>query len=321
MRVGTAIFISAFMAAAPVAAQSCGPAAAGLPSRPYDRSWVRSDAVFYGVDEKGVFRLRIGANGTERIGAADGRSIDGFQISTRKRWLQYDSSSSGKHWLYDIRAAREREVGSDAMDTANRAFSPDETRYAWLEAKGPQHSLVILDLRNFERQRFRLLEAPDPKAVFFDLTWSANGGRVTYAWRDAERQEFYGVDIATGIARSLPPPREFGADEFVEGSYLLGRGALTESAVRANAHPNIGRVALEGGANATIANGKITVSRPRQRPRVVAHVPASCNPSPGLLAAFDERYVLYRTDRTYWIYGLKENREAILYSGPSALDW
>ena len=31
------------------------------------------------------------------------------------------------------------------------------------------------------------------------------------------------------------------------------------------------------------------------------------------LDAFDQRYIIYRVERNYWLYGVEENRKAFLY--------
>jgi hypothetical protein len=324
MRVGTTILVYALLATAmPAAAQSCGgPVLPDGPRRLYDRSWIRSNAVLYGADERGVFKLRLDSNAIEPIGDHAGQRIENFRLSQKKRWLGYDRSSPFEHWLYDVTDGGEHRVDIHSMGSVEFLFSTDESRLAWLERGGTEHRLAVLDGNSFEMRSFRLLDAPDPKAVFFDLTWSASGDRLAYAWRDAERQEFYSVDAATGIARSIPPPREFGADEFVESTYLLGNGAEpgrtpTLPPVRASKDS----IALERGANVRYANGKIVVSVPGKRARTIAEVPPGCGPSLSLSDAFDGRYVLYRMNGVYWVYGLRENRKAVLYRGRGPLEW
>ena len=170
---------------------------------------------------------------------------------------------------------------------------------------------------------FRLLNAPDPKAIYFDLTWSAAGDRLTYAWRDLEHEEFYSVDPIAGVANSIPLQREFAADEFVEASYLLGNGELDGLPVQP-IHESKDRIALERGASVQYANRKIVVAAPKQAARTIAAettLAPGCGPSLSLMDAFNGRYVLYRASNVYWIYGLRENRKAILYRGAGVLEW
>ena len=324
MRVGIAIFVCAFVAATARAfAQDCaGPAIPNAPNPLYDRSWIPGGVTFFGADERGVFRMRLGSNATEPIGSHAGHPIDLLSVSPRKRWVQYDSASKGEHWIYATANGRERRIDAPAMDIANRVFSPDETSLAWLEASGGQHRLSVLDLGNFETRTFRLPDAPDPKAVFFDLNWPAKGDRITYAWRYSERQEFYGVDPATGVGSPIPAPREFGADEFAEGAYLLGNGAGPNGlAALQPVHAAKNSIALEGRANIRNEGGTIIVSVPHESPRTIAEAAPGCGAGPLLLDAFDGRYVLYRMTGAYWIYGLRENRKAILYRGAGLLEW
>lgn len=317
-------FVCAFLiAAAPASAQICGgPAVPDGPQRLYDRGWIRSDAVFFGADARGVFKLRLGTNGIERIGEHEAGPPEQVQLSPKKRWLEYERSASFEYWLYDIGRGRERGIDVHSAGGVEFQFSPDETRLAWLERNLSEHRLVVADLNSFETRSFRLPAAPDPKAVFFDLHWSGAGDGLTYAWRDAERQEFLSVDAATGAVKTMPAPREFGADEFVESSYLLGNGdAPGEGTARRPVRAGKDGIALERGANVRYANGKIVVSIPGKRPLAIAQLAAGCETSLSLLDAFEGRYILYRLNGVYWIYGVRENRKAILLAGPASLDW
>lgn len=326
MRAGTMVLVCALIAmAAPAAAQSCAaPTASDARDRIYDRSWIRSDALFYGADERGMFKLRLRANAIQLIGEHGSQPPERVQLSPSKRWLEYERSGPFEYWLYDSGQMREHRIDIHSVGSVQVQFSPDDTSLAWLERSSAEHRLGILDLNSFDTRRFQLQEAPDPMAIFFDLTWSAKGDRLTYAWRDAERQEFFSVDAVTGVAKAIQAPREFGADEFVESSYLLGNGVEAGKSfkpVRASKDS----IALERGANVQHANGKIVVSVPRQQPRTIADnkaiPPLGCGPSLALFDAFDGRYVLYRVNGVYWIYGLRENRKAILYRGSAYLEW
>jgi hypothetical protein len=319
MRAATAILLCAFFAAAtPAVAQSCvGPALPNAPNRVYDRSWIRSDAAFYAADDRGVFQIRLGSNEVRWIGAHAGEQIENLALSPKKRWVEYERQSPFAYWLYDIANKYEHKLEVHSIDGVNLLFSADETQVAWLERDDAQHRIAVLDLNGFEKRSFRLLDAPDPKAIFYDLTWSASGDVLTYAWRDAERQEFYSVDAVTGLAKSIPSPREFGADEFLEGAYLLGeRAAPNGSNPRPGVHEHKDSIALERGANVRYANRRIVVTAPGRRARTIG-----CGPRIKLLDAFEGRYVFYRTGNRYWIYGLRESRKAVLFDGAAPLEW
>ena len=324
MRAGQRFLVCAFLvvAASAASAQSCATSAA-VPKRSLDRTWIKNDTFFYGADARGVFRLGLGSNRIERIGAHAGEPIANLHLSPQKHWLAYEQTGPAGYWLYDTANNREHQIDVQSSGGAELQFSPDETQVAWLERSNAAHRLIVLDLRVFKTQSFRLLDAPDPKAVFFGLTWSMKGDAVTYAWRDAERQEFYSLDPKTGIARSIPPLREFAADEFVEGSYLLGEGEVPRTRPLARAGKDT--IALERGAVVRSANGKIIVSSPRTKSRTIAEISpksgSDCRPEVTLLDAFDGRYVLYRFNSDYWIYGLRENRKAILFSGAGMVEW
>jgi hypothetical protein len=122
--------------------------------------------------------------------------------------------------------------------------------------------------------------------------------------------------------KSIPAPREFAADEFVETAYLMasdsdpGRIPAVQ-AVRAGKE----RIALERGAIVQYQNRRIAVSAPKKRSRRIAELREGRGTPPVLLDAFDGRYVLYRMGNVYWVYGLRENRKAILFRGPGLLEW
>lgn len=308
MRVSTAIILGGLIWATPGFSQSCAP------DRFLDRRWIKSDASLFGVDTEGPFRLRLAANGLERIGAA--RAVpESARLSPKKRWLSY-RMPDGTEFLYAIAAAREHRLTISSESPADVRLSPDETRAAWLEQDGAGHRLAVLDLASLALSRIALLAAPDPKAVFFDLNWSVDGSSLAYAWRDAERQEFFRADLSTGVVKSIPPPREFGADEFAEGAYLLGKP------VAAGAPPiNPGTdIIVLGRGRLSKAGGTIHYTAPGRPPRTIAVSLPSCGEL-RLLAAFDERYAVYAVGSVIWIYGLKENRRAVLYRGQGRLLW
>jgi hypothetical protein len=323
MRASTILVCAFLVAAVSASAQTCGePAVPDGSNRLYDRGWIRSDTVLYGTDARGVFKLRLGANAIERIGEHDAGPPEQVRLSPKRRWLEYESMAPFEYWLYDSGNGRERGIDVHSAGGVEFQFSPDETRLAWLERNQSEHRLAVADLNSFETRSFRLPAAPDPKAVFFDLLWSRAGDSLTYAWRDAERQEFFSVDAVTGAVKTIPAPREFGADEFVESSYLQGDGAAPgEGIARRPVRAGKDSIALERGANVRYANGKIVVSIPGKRPLAIAEPAAGCEPSLSLLDAFEGRYILFRMNGVYWIYGVRENRKAILFAGPDSLDW
>jgi hypothetical protein len=309
MRKAIAWMLLGLVWAAPAAAQSCAP------DRFLDHRWVRSNAILYGADSEGPFRLRLNANTPERIGAARAVEPNSLRLSPAKRWLGY-RTQDGAEFLYDTRAAREQRLDIRSAVPADVQLSPDETRAAWLEHDGPEHRLAALDLEGHSLLRIPLLDAPDRKAVFFDLTWSGDGESITYAWRDSERQEFFRADLADGIVKSIPPLREFGTDEFTEGAYLLGK-PLEAGAPPSN--PGTDSIALERGVLRK-AGGTIVLTLPGRPARTIAAPAAACGEL-RLLAAFGGRYGLYSIGRTIWIYGIAENRRAVLYRGDGRLVW
>ncbi len=304
-----ALTLASLVWVVPAYAQTCAPA------RFSDHRWVESYAVLYGADSKGLFKLDLHANGVQRIGARGAMLPDSLRLSPGKRLLRY-RTADGVEFLFDTFATREHRLEIRSAGPADVQLSPAETRAAWLEQEGTEHRLAVFDLESGVLSRLSLRDAPDPKAVFFDLTWSGDGNALTYAWRDANRQEFFRADLPKGIVKSIPPSREFGADEFAEGAYLLGKSV--ESGLPIN-DPSTDSIALERGSLRTIG-GKIVLSAPNRRDRIAAMPDAACGEL-RLLAAFGGRYVLYSVGKVFWIYGTGENRRAILYSGEARLAW
>lgn len=304
-----ALTLASLAWAAPGHAQTCAPA------RFSDHRWVESNAVLYGVDSEGLFKLRLDANGLQRIGARGAMLPDSLRLSPGKRLLRY-RTADGVEFLFDTVATREHRLEIRSAGPADVQLSHGETRAAWLEHEGAKHRLAVFDLESGVLRRLSLPDAPDPKAVFFDLTWSGDESALTYAWRDANRQEFFRADLSTGIVKSIPPSREFGADEFAEGAYLLGKSV--ESGAPLN-NPSTDSIALEPGSVQRMG-GKIVLSAPNRRDRIIAAPDASCGEI-RLLAAFGGRYVLYSIGQVFWIYGTGENKRAILHRGEARLVW
>lgn len=295
--------------AAEASAQTCAPA------RFSDHRWVESNTGLYGVDSEGLLKLRLDANGLQRIFARGAMLPDSLRLSPGKRLLHY-RTADGVEFLFDTFTAREHRLDIGSAAPADVQFSHGETHAAWLEHEGAEHRLSVFDLESGGLRRLSLPTSPDPKAVFFDLTWSGDGTALTYAWRDADRQEFFRADLSTGIVKSIPPQREFGADEFAEGAYLLGKSV--ESGASLN-NPSTDSIALERGTVRRIG-GKIVLSAPNRRDRIIAMPNASCGEI-RLLAAFGGRYVLYSIGDVFWIFGIVENRQAILHRGAARLVW
>ncbi len=295
--------------AAEGSAQTCAPA------RFSDHRWVESNAVLYGADSEGLFKLDLHENGVQRISAHGAIVLNSLRLSPGKRLLRYRTADGGE-FLFDTFATREHRLDIHSAGPADVQLSHGETHAAWLEHDGAAHRLAVFDLENDALRRLPLLNAPDPKAVFFDLTWSGDGTALTYAWRDADRQEFFQADLPTGAVKSIPPSREFGADEFAEGAYLLGKSV--ESGAPLN-NPSTDSIALEPGSVRRI-EGKIVLSAPNRRDRIIATQDAACGEI-RLLAAFGGRYVLYSIGDVFWIYGTSENKRAILFQGEGRLVW
>jgi hypothetical protein len=302
-----ALMLASLAWAAPGHAQTCAPA------RFSNHRWVESNAALYGADSEGLFKLDLHANGIQRVGTRGALALNSLRLSPAKRLLHY-RTADGMEFLFDTTAAREHRLDIRSAGKADVQLSPGETRAAWLEHEGTEHRLAVFDLENGALRRLSLPNSPDPKSVFFDLTWSGDGTALTYAWRDADRQEFFRADLSTGVVKSIPPSREFGADEFAEGAYLLGKSV--ESGTSSN-NPSTDSIALERGSLRRIG-GKIVLSTPNRRDRVIVTPDASCGEI-RLLAAFGGRYVLYSIGSVFWIYGTAENRRAILYSGEARL--
>src|SRR5262245_48304327 len=110
MRAGGAALLWAFIAAAsPAMAQSCGEAPAG-PKSLYDRNWIRSNAVFYGADAQGLFKLSLGSNTVQRIGDRQAQAPSHLHVSPMKRWVLYERGAASSHGLYDIAGGAEHEL-------------------------------------------------------------------------------------------------------------------------------------------------------------------------------------------------------------------
>lgn len=295
--------------AAEGSAQTCAPA------RFSDHRWVESNAILYGADSEGLFKLDLHANGVQRIGTRSAMLPDSLRLSPAKRLLHY-RTSDGVEFLFDTSTTREHRLEIRSASPVDVQLSRGETHAAWLEHEGAEHRLAVFDLENGIVRHLSLPNAPDPKAVFFDLTWAADGNALTYAWRDADRQEFFRADLSTGIVKSIPPVREFGADEFAEGAYLLGKSV--ESGTPA-INPSTDSIALERGSVRRVG-GKIVLSAPNRRDRIIATQDDTCGEI-RLLAAFGGRYVLYSIGQVFWIYGTGENKRAILHRGAARLVW
>ena len=293
----------------------------------------------YGVDpQSGPFRIRLGSNGVETIGNHAGHAVADFRISPNKKWLFYsldDSPGRQSYWLYDVDKGIERTASDIPSYALGITFSGDGEKLAWLTPSGGPESLSFIDLRTWKVRSY-----PVPRAeagglsILFGLAWSNDGERLLFGARpQGEGETYWSLDLQSGRMAMISATRD-GKPSDPDQKILYSENGVVVGADCLLCGRPLPVTTLEaaGGIRVSLADRRsLIVMKPNGASRTIAEIPASATASSdapvvgcighsiALLAVFDGRYVIYTHDGAYWVYGVEEDRKALLSDRPGTL--
>jgi hypothetical protein len=268
------------------------------------------------------------------VGDRAGQQTAVVAISPDKRWLLYRLGGVPDR-LYDIRTRQVHRVDMPLDWSSTLAFSPDSHFLAATARDGANHGISVLDLSTFSTQTYFPADEMKPQGPAGIISWSRDGRDVlnTYGNRSNE-QAALALDPVSGAFRMIESRQENTKSidrktRFFENGQEIGMACPICMLIPPT------EIALAGGFKVVHQDYRIEVIKAGEPNRLLAETPkppprkpdepvlGCAGPGFHLLGTLDDRYVLYRADGLAWIYGLTENRKALLTknSVPVSIHW
>jgi hypothetical protein len=290
-----------------------------------DLNWVRAPAnLFIAFPQGSTFHLQLGPYSRTVVGEDAEQSISPINLSPDKRWLLYRLGGGPEYRLYDIQQRQIHRLDMPLQRFSTFAFSPDSRFLAAPIRNGSDHGIAVLDLKTRSSREFIPTGETKPNGMAGLIAWSNDSRNVLidYATR-IDAPTAFAFDPASGIFRVIDSVRDNGRSiegktRYFENGQEIGAGCVFCSLIPPT------EIGLVDGAKVIHHDHRIEVIRPGRPPILLAETPkppprkpdepalACAGPAFHLLGAFGGQYVLYRADGLAWIYGLAENRKALL---------
>lgn len=290
-----------------------------------DLSWVRAPAnLFIAFPQGSTFHLQLGPYSRTVVEEQAGQRISPIRLSPDKRWLLYSLGGGQEYGLYDVQQRQIRRLNMSLQRFSTFAFSPDSRFLAAPVRNGADQGIAMVDLNTHNNATYFPVGETKPDGMAGLIAWS-NDERyvlIDYGNRTDARTAF-ALDPTNGTFRVIDSVRDNGRSieaktRYFENNQEIGAGCLFCSLIPPT------EISLADGTKVVHHDYRIEVIRPGRPTVLLAETPkppprkpdepvlACAGPAFHLLGAFDGQYVLYRADGLAWIYGLAENRKALL---------
>ncbi len=291
--------------------------------------WVKiSRPIYIAMLFRGVFQLNLNSLTAQPLGIHKGALFDDFHMSPSGRYLIYQLS--GSEWqptyIYDLHLGIEQRIPGIPTHTSI-IVSPNDKWLATISTFAVAPVVWLLKLKDGKVQRYPLPSNDEDNSVV-STVWSAENNLLLDVRKDAA-EAFWSFNPETGKFLQVRGVRTSPTNI----AYFTGSKEIQTVCEWCTAEHRLTTVNVAGGA--VFATRESLVFRKSGAPdRTIANVPAEPKPSPGqpvvdcgpdgirLNGVFDNNYLLYSIDDTVLLYGVEEDRAAVLPIPPySSMVW
>ncbi len=322
MRIQLAALSLALSLALGGVAAACGGGAGSVSADAGDRHWIRSDVVAYGVSTYAsptVFRVPLNGGAPEAIGGNHQKPATVIGIEPSGRYLLYRGDDRDDWWRLDLVTGGERPLSFPGHGFP--VVAPDARHGAKITRDGQGFAMVVTDTATL---RSRRLQLPDIERINFDsLIWSRDGTSLYFTSGPRDDSIYWIVEISTGRLRQVEGyTAGTAAARFMEDGTEVTAGCLG-----CHADDTAPAFTLRDGSTVSKDGDELIMEKPGQ-PRKVIYQAQNALPvemPDGQFATLacgservyivgivDDRYLIYGRDDAYWIYGIEEDRSALL---------
>jgi hypothetical protein len=291
-----------------------------------DLTWVKTNhPIYFAIQDRGIFRLKLNSNIPEPLGIHNGAAFSGFRMSASGRYLIYQtlSATSGSSYIYDLDRGLEQQIFGFPQ-YSDVTISPDNRYIAAISPPREPAAVWLLNLKDGKTRHFTI-PSNDAAVAVFGKEWSTESS-LLFGVRDRSNEVFWSFTPDTGDF-SLVRGVRTGSFKF---TYFKGSTEVQTVCESCRTYQSLSTVNVAGGT--VVATPYSLVFRKSGSPdREIAALPPPSALAPGqptlacgptsihLSDVIDDDYLLFSVDDSIELYGINENRTALLPIPPHSL--